>query len=180
MTRSRAAAPSWLLAALSCVLVTACRPGLPHRRLPHRSSPPGSATVIRHVDGDTIDVQIGGRRERVRLLGIDTPETVKPNTPVQCYGPEASAQTDRLLPPGTPVRLERDVEPRDAFGRLLAYVYRASDGTFVNAELVRGGFARLLTHPPNVAHLDVLTGAVHDAQARRAGLWGRCPSGEPR
>ena len=67
-----------------------------------------NATVVRVVDGDTIDVTVDGTEERVRLIGIDTPETVKPNTPVECFGPEASAHTKELLPAGTPVYLERD------------------------------------------------------------------------
>src|SRR5205085_3089746 len=91
----------------------------------------GAATVARVVDGDTIVVHLGGRTETVRLLGIDTPETVDPRKPVQCFGTEASHRTKELLPPGTGVRLERDVEARDIYGRLLAYV-RRDDGTFVN------------------------------------------------
>ena len=76
-----------------------------------------------------------GRDERVRLIGIDTPETVDPRKPVQCFGKEASDHTKALLPAGTAVRLERDAEARDRYDRLLAYVYRASDGLFVNLEL---------------------------------------------
>ena len=86
---------------------------------------PGSATVTRVIDGDTIVVALGGHDERVRLIGIDTPETVSPVKPVQCYGKQASNHTKALLPPGTAVRLVRDVEARDVYGRLLAYVYRA-------------------------------------------------------
>src|SRR6476469_2975663 len=80
----------------------------------------GRATVTRVVDGDTIVVRIGGRDENVRVLGIDTPETHKPDTPVECYGPEASNRLVALLPAGTVVRLVRDVESRDRYGRLLA------------------------------------------------------------
>ena len=132
-----------------------------------------NATVIRVVDGDTVDFDIGGTKERVRLIGIDTPETKKPDTPVQCYGPEASAFTASLLPEGTAVHLERDVEARDKYDRLLAYVYLA-DGTFVNLAIVRGGYAHLLTIPPNVAHADDFVAAARAAEAENAGLWGGC------
>jgi len=135
---------------------------------------PGEARVTRVVDGDTIVVDLDGRSEKIRLLGIDTPETKSPTKPVQCYGKEASAHTTELLPDGTVVRLERDVEERDQYGRLLAYVYRADDDLFVNLELARDGFASLLTYRPNVAHVDELSAAVDDAHARQAGLWGQC------
>jgi micrococcal nuclease len=138
---------------------------------------PGSfapnATLVKVVDGDTIDVTIDGTKERVRLIGIDTPETKKPNTPVQCFGPEASAFTTSLLPKGTPLHLERDVEARDKYGRLLAYAYLA-DGTFVNFEIIRRGYAHVLTIPPNVAHADEFVGAARAAHAADAGLWGGC------
>lgn len=138
-----------------------------------------NATMRRVVDGDTIDVTVEGRRERVRLIGIDTPETKKENTPVQCFGPEASAFTATLLPPATPLYLERDVIGRDDYGRLLAYVYRATDGVFVNAELIRQGFARLLTIPPNVAHVDDFRAANDQARRAARGLWGFCDGGGP-
>ena len=107
-------------------------------------------------------------------MGIDTPEAKSPTKPVQCYGKEASSRTAELLDRGTEVRLERDVEERDAYGRLLAYVYRTADGLFVNLELARGGYASLLTYAPNVAHVGELTDAVADARSRHAGLWGTC------
>jgi micrococcal nuclease len=141
---------------------------------PDSSLAPGSARVTRVVDGDTIVVDLGGRSEKVRLLGIDTPETKSPTKPVQCFGKEASGHTAELLAAGTEVRLERDVEERDVYGRLLAYVYRARDDLFVNLDLVRGGFASLLTYQPNVAHVAELTAGVDDARSRGAGLWGRC------
>ena len=135
-----------------------------------------NATVVHIDDGDTIDVEIDGRRTRVRFIGIDTPETKKPNTPIQCYGPEASAETAALLPIGTPVHLERDAEARDPYDRLLAYVYRADDGLFVNLELARRGFARALSIAPNVAYAGDFTRAVSDATAAHQGLWGACPA----
>ena len=133
-----------------------------------------NAVVARVVDGDTIDVRIGAKVERVRLIGIDTPETKKPNTAVQCYGPQATAHTESLLPDGTPVHLERDVVGRDDYGRLLAYVYRSTDGLFVNLQLVSLGYARLLTIAPNVAHVADFADANNTARAARSGLWGKC------
>ena len=133
-----------------------------------------NATLVRVTDGDTITVRLDGRNEKVRLIGIDTPETKKPDTPVQCFGPEASAFTESLLPEGTALYLERDVEPRDRFGRLLAYVYLAADGTFVNLEIVRQGYARLLTIPPNVAHVDEFVEAARAAERDDIGLWAGC------
>jgi micrococcal nuclease len=132
-----------------------------------------SGRVVRVVDGDTIRVALGGRVERVRYIGIDTPESVKPDTPVQCYAHRAAAENARLVD-GRRVRLVLDVEPRDRFGRLLAYVYRAEDGVFINAQLVRGGFARTLTIPPNVRFATRFRALA--AQARRAhrGLWSAC------
>ena len=134
----------------------------------------GQAVVKRVVDGDTIVVHMGGRDERVRLIGIDTPETVDPRKPVQCFGKEASAHTHELLPPGTIVRLERDVEPRDKYDRLLAYVYRLSDGLFVNLALARDGYAQQLTIPPNVAYTDQFRAAVREARDAGRGLWSAC------
>jgi len=137
---------------------------------------PGEAVVERVVDGDTIVVHVSGHDERVRLIGIDTPETVDPRKPVQCFGKEASDHTKALLPAGTVVRLERDAEARDRYDRLLAYVYRKSDGLFVNLELARDGYAQLLTIPPNVAYVDQLRAAVADARHQGRGLWSSCAS----
>lgn len=151
-----------------------------HPELAPRSTPTApavraNATVVRVVDGDTIRVRLDGDgEERVRLIGIDTPETKDPRRPVQCYGREAAARTVSLLPPGTRVRLERDVEPRDRYGRLLAYVYRASDGLFVNLALVREGYALVLTIPPNVAHAEEFVAAARGAREAGRGLWSAC------
>ena len=86
-------------------------------------------------------VRIGGAEESVRLIGIDTPESVARDRPVECFGPEAKARTAELLPKGTAVLLERDVEARDKYDRLLAYVIRADDGVLVNLALVEEGYA---------------------------------------
>jgi len=131
-------------------------------------------TVTRVVDGDTVVVRLGGRDERVRLIGIDTPETVDPRKPVQCFGKEASNRTKALLPPGTAVRLERDVEARDRYGRLLAYIYRVNDGMFVNLALAEDGYAHQLTIPPNIAYADRFAAAAADAQRAGRGLWSAC------
>ena len=152
---------------------------------PGTRAPPGAPTttaavetnaVIAHVvDGDTVDVRIDGRGERVRLIGINTPETKDPRRPVECYGQEASALTTLLLPAGTGVRLERDVEARDDYGRLLAYV-RRSDGLFVNLELARQGAAVVLSIRPNTAFAAVIAAAADEARRAGRGLWGACPS----
>ncbi|MDP9463896.1 MAG: thermonuclease family protein [Actinomycetota bacterium] len=160
---------------LLCIalLAIACRPGsTPAPNTPTALQP--NATMLRIVDGDTIDVTIDGRRERVRLIGIDTPETKKQNTPVQCFGPEATIFATSLLPADTLLHLERDVVARDDFGRMLAYVYLAGDGTFINMRIIREGYARPLTIPPNVAHADEFVEAARFAEADSIGLWARC------
>jgi micrococcal nuclease len=131
--------------------------------------------VVRVVDGDTIAVALAGRVERVRYVGIDTPESVKPDTPVQCYAHKAAAENARLVA-REQVRLVLDAEPRDRFGRLLAYVYRARDGLFVNAALVRGGFARTLTIPPNVRFAARFRALAAQARNGGRGLWSACGS----
>jgi micrococcal nuclease len=145
-------------------------------RSPGSDEAPGAALtgrVVRVVDGDTIRVAVAGRVERVRYIGIDTPESVKPNTPVQCYAHRAASENRRLVG-GARVRLVLDVEPRDRFGRLLAYVYRARDGMFVGAELVRGGFARTLTIPPNVRFAARFRALAEQARRAHRGLWSAC------
>ena len=128
--------------------------------------------VDRVVDGDTLVAA----DERVRLIGVDTPESVDPRRAVQCFGREASAYLSSLLPPGTPVRLVADVEQRDRYDRLLAYVYRLPDGLFVNAELLRSGHAQVLTVPPNVAHSDRFVALAAEARRTGRGLWTACPA----
>ncbi len=129
------------------------------------------------VDGDTIDVEIGGRIERVRLIGIDTPETKKPNSPIECFGPEASEFTATLLPVGAVVRIERDVVGRDDYGRLLGYVHLiGNDGadTFVNLAIVEGGYAQPLTIEPNSAFASMFAAAARVAERNHLGLWAAC------
>jgi micrococcal nuclease len=131
------------------------------------------ARVVRVVDGDTIVVALAGRTERVRYIGIDTPESVKPGSPVECYAHRAAAANARLVARER-VRLVRDVEPRDRFGRLLAYVYRVRDRLFVNAALVGDGFARTLTIPPNVRFAARFRALAADARRAGRGLWSVC------
>jgi micrococcal nuclease len=128
--------------------------------------------VVDVFDGDTIVVDRGARRDTIRLLGVDTPETHHPTKPVQCYGPEASAYTTRRLL-GRAVRLEDDVETHDIYGRHLAYVYL--DGARFEDELLRLGYARLLVIEPNHAHARTMLDEELDARRRQAGLWGACP-----
>jgi micrococcal nuclease len=133
------------------------------------------ATVTSVTDGDTIRVRTAaGADERVRLTGIDTPETKDPRTVVECFGKEASAHTASLLPAGTSVRLERDVELRDRFGRMLAYVWRTDDARLVNEVLIAEGWAAPYRYPPNVKYADHFSALGADARAAGAGLWGAC------
>ena len=131
-----------------------------------------TATVVRTLDGDTIEVRLrSGATDTVRLLGVDTPETHHPTKPVQCFGPEAAAYTRRRLL-GRQVELEDDVESHDVYGRRLAYVL--VDGTRFDDELLRLGYARLLVIPPNERHARALLDAELDARHRRRGLWAAC------
>ena len=131
--------------------------------------------VVRVVDGDTIHVQVAGREETVRYIGVDTPESVKPGAPVECFAKRASAFNHRFVD-GEKVRLVRDAEARDRYGRLLAYVYRVRDKRFVNASLVRRGYAVALTIPPNVAHARQFRDLASAARRAGRGLWSSCPA----
>ncbi len=139
-----------------------------------RSTPRGDrvrAEVERVVDGDTIEVDLGGAEEDVRYIGIDTPESVAPGEPVECFGKAASAENERLVG-GETVTLVFDAERRDHYGRLLAYVFVGE--TFVNAELVEAGYARTLEIEPNTSRAGQLGRLEAEAGREGLGLWGTC------
>jgi micrococcal nuclease len=127
--------------------------------------------VSRVVDGDTIEASVDGKTEDIRYIGVDTPESVKPDTPIQCYALKASHFNEDLVE-GETVRLEYDAEQRDVYGRLLAYVYLGDE--FVNAELVKRGYARTLTIPPNTEHAELFARLEDEASDAGKGLWGAC------
>ena len=154
--------------------LAACGPIDRATSAPARSIAPGSrdeATVIRVVDGDTIHVLLDGVDTTVRFIGVDTPETVAPGQPIECYGPEASKFTTARLA-GRAVDLEFDADLIDPYDRTLAYVWL--DGRLFNETLVRRGFAEAKAYPPNVAHQDEFDSAENRARAGRRGLWGAC------
>lgn len=155
-------------------VLTACDRSTDVGQAPEPTAIEANATVQRVIDGDTVDVRVAGRSERVRLIGIDTPEPPGGTRPPECFGAEASAYTESLLPPGTAVRLVRDEEARDDYGRLLAYVERAADGLFVNLHLAETGHADALTIEPNTAHAGAIGAAVAAAQRAGLGLWSAC------
>jgi micrococcal nuclease len=157
----------FLLALIAVVLLR------PWEQMHLGGAPPRSATayVVRAVDGDTIEVLVDGEHEDVRYIGVDTPETVKPGTPVQCFGPRAHRFNARLVTHRR-VRLVFGVERRDVYGRLLAYVFLGD--RFVNAELARRGLARTLTIPPNDRFARRFKRLQSVAARAGRGLWGAC------
>jgi micrococcal nuclease len=176
MSRRRHAGWAPLLVAMALIALSLSRCGTSGGGSAEPSGPV-SARVTHVVDGDTIDVSIDGDDDTVRYIGIDTPETVKPGTPVQCGGPRAHEVNDRLVY-GKTVTLRFDAERRDVYGRLLAYVYLPRAGRrplFVNAELARRGLARPLTIPPNDSFAALFDRLATRAGVRGWGLWGSCP-----
>ena len=125
--------------------------------------------VVRVVDGDTVHVRVGQRIEKVRYIGVNTPEVHHPRRGEEPGGREAS-EVNRRLVHGKQVRLELDVQPRDRYGRLLAYVWAGH--TMINAELVRLGYAQVMTVPPNVRHQEMFLQLQRDARQAGRGLWG--------
>lgn len=131
------------------------------------------AEVLKVVDGDTIQLASG---KTVRLIGIDTPETVDPRRPVGCFGKQASNEAKRLLS-GKKVILEKDVSETDKYKRLLRYVFLPLENNqtlFVNDYLVREGFAKVLTYPPDVKYNGQFREAERQARENKRGLWGSC------
>ena len=132
-----------------------------------------SGTVVRTVDGDTVWVKLASGVEKVRYIGIDTPEVHHP-TRGEEPGGRAATEINRGLVGDRPVRLEPDVQLRDRHGRLLAYVWvKRADGAevMVNAEMVRLGYAQVLTVPPNVRHAEMFRKLAAEAREQRRGLW---------
>ncbi|GAB4530462.1 MAG: hypothetical protein Fur0018_17760 [Anaerolineales bacterium] len=126
------------------------------------------AQVVLVVDGDTIKVDIGGQQYTVRYVGVDTPETVAPNRPVEYMGPEASAKNKALVS-GKQVILVKDISETDKYGRLLRFVI--VDGIFVNRELVRLGYAQTITYPPDISCKDTFRKIEQEAKSQQVGLW---------
>ncbi len=141
-----------------------------------RFTKPPRSTRSEGVEPSETETVLAKGDTRVRLIGIDTPESKRPNTPIECFAKESGSALAGLIPVGTAVRIELDVEHRDTYGRLLGYVFRSADGLFVNHEMVRAGMAAALTYPPNVAYADQLVGAATGARESRVGLWSRCAS----
>ena len=137
--------------------------------------------VVRIVDGDTLylrgdgDLLAPGGRDgtAVRLLQIDTPETVAPSSPVECWGPEASAALADLVPPGASVSVEADEELLDRYDRVLLYVYDAG-GAMVNLAMVRAGHAEAVLYEPNDRHIERMRSAEDEAREAGRGLWSAC------
>ena len=131
------------------------------------------AKVIRVIDGDTIEIEGG---QKVRYIGIDTPETVHPDMKVQCFGKEATDKNKELTE-GKTVELEKDISETDKYGRLLRYVY--INDLFVNDYLVRQGFAHASSYPPDIKYQDRFRQAEQEAMANNRGLWGACQTSLP-
>lgn len=134
------------------------------------------AKVVKVVDGDTIKVVMNGQEFTIRYIGIDTPETVDPRRGVQCFGKQASDENKQLVE-GREVFLEKDVSETDKYNRLLRYVYLPIDEDsilFINDYLVRSGFAKSSTYPPDVKHQERFLVAQKEAQEKGLGLWKEC------
>jgi micrococcal nuclease len=127
-------------------------------------------SIKKFVDGDTFWVDDGSEKGlKIRLIGVNTPETVHPQKPVEFYGIEASNYIKEILD-GKKVRLEFDVSEKDRYGRTLAYVF-LKDGTFINAELLKNGYGRVMTIPPNVKYAEYFVELEREARENNRGLW---------
>lgn len=172
MTRKKAL--SLLVSFVLLLVVNFLYPYLQQLLTKAQAPVPAGSYVVREVyDGDTIGVDMAGKIERVRMIGVDTPETHKPNTPVQCYGPEASAFTKTGLT-GAVVRLEADFtnDNRDRYNRLLRYVY-TSDGTLWNERLIEEGYGFAYTSFPFIKKIQFLS-SQFEAARQKKGLWASC------
>lgn len=161
------------------------RPAPPEEAVPTKVSPPiatESATfgvegervlVTEVIDGDTLKIN---NEQKVRLIGIDTPETKDPRKPMQCFGKEASNELKRLIDKKY-VILEKDISETDKYSRLLRYIYlplESGQVLFIQDYLVRGGFAKVLTYPPDVKFNEQLREAERSAKENNRGLWSKC------
>lgn len=140
-----------------------------------RAPDPRVARVAEVVDGDTIRVRfVSGTQRTVRYIGIDAPDTPATGEPLACFGARARRENERLVGVGESVRLEYDALRQNNSGHLLAYVFRASDKRFANLELLRAGYARVLTSPPNLRYAERLLAAGKAARENGRGLWRAC------
>lgn len=141
------------------------------------------ADVVRVVDGDTVVILLNGQEEKVRLIGVDTPEsknnekarrdsskTGESISEIVKLGKEAAQYTKSILPKGTKVTVETDVQPRDRYGRLLAYLY-LENGEMVNSLIIQNGYAQVMTIPPNVKYEDLFRKLMKEARENNRGLW---------
>ena len=166
-----------ILVAVGLSLLTSCSSSAITKSSPELSHAIRSGfvvTILTVIDGDTVDIEIDGRTERVRLIGVNTPETKHPTKPIECFGPEASAYMTQLLPKGTDVRIERDTEARDRYGRMLLYLYRNSDNLFINLDLISRGYGTPMSIEPNTFHRNDFVHAAALAEASNVGLWKAC------
>ncbi|OSM42235.1 thermonuclease family protein [Nesterenkonia sp. PF2B19] len=170
----------WLLGLVLVVLLGALiswiqSPG--EGAAPSPSEDGEDATLVRVVDGDTLVVELDGEEERVRLLNIDTPESVHPHQPVECLGPESSAHMESLVAPGDPVILEFDQERTDRYDRLLAGVW--ADDVLLNVQMARDGFGVPVHYPPNDRFLGPVEEAWAQAEEDGVGLFAEDLDCEP-
>jgi micrococcal nuclease len=170
-----------LVAVFSVVVAVVAEFGLLEPETVPSEIPDGStrATVEWVYDGDTISVLLeNGDKERVRLVGLDAPETGGNNTTVQCYGAESTQYLRSLLPVGTTVWLERDVSDRDQYGRLLRFVWTSRDGeaVLVNHAILEDGFAFARTYGNDRSRADLFRETASSARDQNLGMWAACPA----
>ncbi len=126
--------------------------------------------VLKVVDGDTIQIDFNGTKEKVRLIGIDTPESVHPDEAKNTENGKIASEYTKSILTGKRVKLELDVQERDKYGRILAYVYL--DGQMVNKKLLADGYAQVATFPPNVKYVEEFKEIQKEAKEAKRGLWG--------
>jgi endonuclease YncB( thermonuclease family) len=172
--RRRHKAISGLIFILVLIYVVATQSGWLNGNKSLEQNQPGLYSINHYVDGDTIAVNMNGSVETIRFIGVDTPETHKPNTPVQCYGPEAAAHTKKVISKFGKVRLQADPldTNRDVYGRLLRYIY-LPDGTLLDEEIIRDGYGFAYLDFPFSKKAE-FSAAGQAAMESKAGLWGIC------